>query len=208
MGWSQTAPTIMDQSLGTLLRFCDVFQVIQVQTLPSPHKQCWTRVSRICSEFQLCIGWGGGGGGRTARKFWRWCTVLRGNREMTEKYEYCSTVPRTFVQDCRSKGNQIPGQKYRNHWRLKERKGQPSNIPKSRSRPGTNEWIKNKMITRPITTELFINSTLSRMTYWKTKRESWWRISLCKCILATCINLGHLAVNQPDELEEKKSSFM
>ena len=28
------------------------------------------------------------------------CTVLRGNREMTEKYEYCSTVPRTFVQDC------------------------------------------------------------------------------------------------------------
>ena len=26
--------------------------------LPSPHKQCWTRVSRIFSEFQLCIGWG------------------------------------------------------------------------------------------------------------------------------------------------------
>ena len=42
------------------------------------------------------------GGGRTARKFRKWCTVLRGNREMTEKYEYCSTVPRTFVQDCTS----------------------------------------------------------------------------------------------------------
>ena len=41
------------------------------------------------------------GGGRTARKFRKGCTVLRGNREMTEKYEYCSTVPRTFVQDCR-----------------------------------------------------------------------------------------------------------
>ena len=41
------------------------------------------------------------GGGRTARKFRKECTVLRGNREMTEKYEYCSTVPRTFVQDCR-----------------------------------------------------------------------------------------------------------
>ena len=40
------------------------------------------------------------GGGRTARKFRKGCTVLRGNREMTEKYEYCSTVPRTFVQDC------------------------------------------------------------------------------------------------------------
>ena len=41
------------------------------------------------------------GGGRTARKFRKGCTVLRGNREMTEKYEYCSTVPRTSVQDCR-----------------------------------------------------------------------------------------------------------
>ena len=40
------------------------------------------------------------GGGRTARKFRKGCTVLRGNREMTEKYEYCSTVARTFVQDC------------------------------------------------------------------------------------------------------------
>ena len=41
------------------------------------------------------------GGGRTARKFWKGYTVLRGNREMTEKYEFYSTVPRTFVQDCR-----------------------------------------------------------------------------------------------------------
>ena len=40
-------------------------------------------------------GWGEG-----ELQFWV-CTVLRGNREMTEKYEYCSTVPRTFVQDCR-----------------------------------------------------------------------------------------------------------
>ena len=40
------------------------------------------------------------GGGRTARKFRKRCTVLRGNREITEKYEYCSTVPRTFFQDC------------------------------------------------------------------------------------------------------------
>ena len=38
------------------------------------------------------------GGGRSARKFRKGCTAL-GNREMTENYEYCSTVPRTFVQD-------------------------------------------------------------------------------------------------------------
>ena len=30
--------------------------------------------------------------------------VLRGSREMTEKYAYCSTVPRTFVQDCLNHG--------------------------------------------------------------------------------------------------------
>ena len=40
------------------------------------------------------MGRGGGGGGELQE-----CTVLRGNREMTEKYEYGSTVPRTFVQD-------------------------------------------------------------------------------------------------------------
>ena len=39
---------------------------------------------------------------RTARRFRKRCTVLRGNREMTERYEYCSTVPRTFIQDCMS----------------------------------------------------------------------------------------------------------
>ena len=40
--------------------FLGRFQFTQVQPLPSPHKQCWTRVSRILSEFQLCIGWGEG----------------------------------------------------------------------------------------------------------------------------------------------------
>ena len=47
--------TIMDKSRGTLLRFWGIFQFTQVQRLTSPHKQCWTRVSRIFSEFQLCI---------------------------------------------------------------------------------------------------------------------------------------------------------
>ena len=88
---------IMDKSIGTHFHFCGVFQFTQVQPLPSPHKQCWTPVSRIFFEFQLCIGWGVG---RTARNFRKGCTISRANREMTEKYEYCSTVPRTFVQDC------------------------------------------------------------------------------------------------------------
>ena len=65
---------------------------------PSPHPT--NSVERVYleffSEFQLCIGWGEG-----ELQFWKVCTVLTGNREMTEKYEYCSTVPRAFVQDCR-----------------------------------------------------------------------------------------------------------
>ena len=89
--------TIVDKSLGTLLRFWGVFQFTQVQPLPSPHKQCWTRVSRIFFRVSTLYRVGGG---RTARKFWKRCTVLRRNQEITEKYEYCSTVPRTFVQDC------------------------------------------------------------------------------------------------------------
>ena len=77
--------------------FLGDFQFTQVQPLSSPHKQCWTRVSRIFFRVSTLYRVGGG---RTARKFRKGCTVLRGNREMTEKYEYCSTVPRTFVQDC------------------------------------------------------------------------------------------------------------
>ena len=89
----------MDKSLGTLLRFWGVFQFTHVQPLPSPHKQCWTRVSRIFFRVSTLYRVGGG---RSARKFRKWCTVLSGNWEMTEKYAYCSTVPRNFVQDCSS----------------------------------------------------------------------------------------------------------
>ena len=82
----------------TLLRFWGVFQFTQVQSLPfSPQKQCWTRVSRIF--FRVSTLYRVGGGGRSARQFRKGCTVLRGNRQMTEKYDYCSTVPKTFVQE-------------------------------------------------------------------------------------------------------------
>ena len=78
------------KSWDALLCFFGVFHCTQVQPLPSPHKQCWTRVSRIFFKVSTLFRVGGG---RTARKCRKGCTVFRGNREMTEKYEYCSTVP-------------------------------------------------------------------------------------------------------------------
>ena len=93
--------TIMDKSLGTVLHFWGVFQFTQAQPLPSDHSTmldlCIQNFFRVSTLYRV-------GRGRTARKFWKGCIVLRGNREITEKYEYCSTVPRTFVQDCRSTG--------------------------------------------------------------------------------------------------------
>ena len=83
----------MDKSLGTLLHFWGVFQFKLVQTLPSPHKQCWTLVSRFFfPSFNFVLG-EGGGGERTATKFRKGCTVLRGDQEMTENTKYYSTVP-------------------------------------------------------------------------------------------------------------------
>ena len=76
-------------------------------SLHPPHKQCWTRASRIFFRVSTLYRVGGGGGGRTARKFRKRGTVLRGNREITEKYEYCGTVPRT-VQDCSKKAGYAP----------------------------------------------------------------------------------------------------
>ena len=70
-------------------------------TLPHP---CWTRVSTTLNFYRLSTldrVKGGGGEGELQEDFEKDGTVLRGNREMTGKYEYCSTVPRTFVQDSR-----------------------------------------------------------------------------------------------------------
>ena len=66
---------------------------------PSPHST--NNVGHMYLEFFLVSTLYRVGGGRTTRKFRKECTVLWGNREMTEKYEYCITVPRTFVHDCR-----------------------------------------------------------------------------------------------------------
>ena len=113
----------MDKSLGTLLHFWGVFQFTQLPNPPLNPQQSWIHISRIFFKFQLWIGWGG----RTARQFQKGCiaceqalgqggelgrvkaifspfpktdTVSWGNSEMTEKYEYRITVPRTFVHDC------------------------------------------------------------------------------------------------------------
>ena len=80
-----------------------------IHTVPAPPltpqtmlDACIQNFFRVSSLYR--VGWG-----RTARNFPKGCTVLRGNREITEKYEHCSTVPRTFVQDCRSRF-------YPSHW--------------------------------------------------------------------------------------------
>ena len=62
-------------------------------TLQTMLDACMQNFFRVSTLYRV-------GGGRSARKFRKGCTVLRGNRQMTEKYEYCSTVPRTFVEDC------------------------------------------------------------------------------------------------------------
>ena len=62
------------------------------RTNPSPHPT--NNVERVYPEFFRVSTLYRVGGGRTARKFRKGCT------EMTEKNEYCSTVPTTFVQDC------------------------------------------------------------------------------------------------------------
>ena len=82
---------------------------------PSPHPT--NNVGRVYpeffSEFQLCIGWGGG---RTARKFRKRCTVLREDQKITEKY--CSTVPRT-----------CPGLKAMNSEQVREGKSNTAGSP-------------------------------------------------------------------------------
>ena len=86
----------MDKSLGILLllHFWGVFQFTQAQPLPSPHKQSWIRVSSIF----FCMGWGKG---ELQENFEKAALFY----EMTEKYEYCITVARTFVHDCHKGSN-------------------------------------------------------------------------------------------------------
>ena len=111
--------TIMDKSLGALLHFWGVFQFTQVEPLPSPHKQRWTRISRIFSEFQLCIGWGRENCKKKKIKKER--AVLWGNPWKWQKnMNIALNVPRTFVHDCLKLG------KEKNLWHPKQGCGKES----------------------------------------------------------------------------------
>ena len=71
-----------------------------IHTGPTPSLTPQTMLDARMQNFFRVSTLYGVGGGRTARKSRTGCTALRRNREMTEKYEYYSTVPKTFVQDC------------------------------------------------------------------------------------------------------------
>ena len=83
----------MDQSFGTLLHFWAFSDSHRPK--PSPHPI--NNVARVYPEFFLCTGWREG---KLQENFEKDAPFYEGPR-MTEKYEYCITVPRTFVHDCR-----------------------------------------------------------------------------------------------------------
>ena len=62
------------------------------QTILDACIQIFFRVSTLYR-----VGWGGR---ENCKKIRKGCTVLRGNRGMTEKNEYCSAMLGTFVLDC------------------------------------------------------------------------------------------------------------
>ena len=89
--------TIMDK----VLRYFCILGRFPIHTGPTPPLTPQTKLDACMQNFLRVSTLYMVGGGRTARKSRKGYTVLRGNREMTEKYEYCSTFPRTFDQDCR-----------------------------------------------------------------------------------------------------------
>ena len=83
----------MGKSLGTLLRcwvHTDLTPPLTPQTMLD---ECIQNLFPVSTLYRV-------GEGRNARKCRKGCTVVRGNIEIKKKFEYCITVPRTFVQDC------------------------------------------------------------------------------------------------------------
>ena len=88
---------IMDKSLGTLLHFWAFSNSYRPKPSPHPTNNVGRVYPEFFSEFQLCIWWWEGKLQENLEKDALFYEGLR----MTEKYEYCITVPRTFVHDCR-----------------------------------------------------------------------------------------------------------
>ena len=73
---------------------------------PSPHPI--NNGGRVYSELFPSFSFVYGGGRENCKKISK--RMPRGNQEMTEKYDYCSTVPRTFVRDCRMQSGKAQDQ--------------------------------------------------------------------------------------------------
>ena len=86
----------MDKSLATLSHFWAFSD--SHSSNPSPHPT--SNVGRVYPVTFPSLNFVHGGGGRSAKKFRKGCTVLLGNQGMTEKYEYCITV-----HDCSNYNN-------------------------------------------------------------------------------------------------------
>ena len=95
-------PCLLVQSWTKVLGHFRVYGAFHTGPTPplTPQTMLDACIENFFSEFQLCIRWGELGELQENLG----CTVLRGNQEMIEKYEYCSTVLRTFVQYCRYLG--------------------------------------------------------------------------------------------------------
>ena len=89
------------QSLVKVLRHFAFLGHSTIHTSPTPPLSPQTTLDASIHNFFRVLTLYRVGGGRTARKLRKGCTVLRGNPGITEQYEYCITVPRTFVHDCR-----------------------------------------------------------------------------------------------------------
>ena len=68
--------------------------------MPAPPVTPQTTLDECIQNFLQVSNLHRTGGGETARKFQKVCNAFLGNQEITEGYEYCITVPRTFVPNC------------------------------------------------------------------------------------------------------------
>ena len=77
-----------------------VFQFTHAESLPSPHKQRWTRVFTIFSKLQICVGcWEG----ELQENFEKDALFYEGNQKLQKNYEYYIIVPDLAMIDWTAK---------------------------------------------------------------------------------------------------------